>query len=468
MTFRTRFAPSPTGFLHIGSARTALFCYLQARREGGTLLLRIEDTDLERSKQEAVDVILEGLAWMGLSPDEPPVYQSQRHAQHREAALRLLAEGKAYRCVCTREELDAMREEQREKKLKPKYDGRCRHRQADIAADAPAVVRFITPADGEVGWDDLIQGTIRFKNEELDDLILLRSDGSPTYNLAVVVDDHDMAINHVIRGEDHISNTPRQIHLFRALGWEVPQYGHMPLLHGSDGAKLSKRHGAVSVLQFREDGYLPEALNNYLVRLGWSHGEQEIFTMAEMERLFDVRQLGRSASIFDHDKLLWINGHHIRAAEPERLAGLLTHQLHLIGIADPDPELVRAVIPALQPRAKSLREMAESARFYFAERVTPYQEKAVGKHLKAEILPAYQALLAALQAQEAWRHDPLEATFKEVMEAHGLAMGKLAQPVRIALTGTDVSPSIFAVLEALGRERSLTRLAELADFWGRL
>lgn len=462
MTMRTRFAPSPTGFLHVGGARTALFCHLQARHVGGKWLLRVEDTDRERSTPEAVRAILDGLHWLGLDPDEGPFFQSDHTANYLAAAHRLLDEGKAYRCTCTKEELDAMREEQRQKNEKPRYDGRCRQR-TDHPPERPAVIRFITPMEGEVAWDDGIQGTIRFQNNELDDLVLVRSDGSPTYNLAVVVDDHDMGITDVIRGEDHISNTPRQIHLFRALGWPVPNYAHMPLLHGEDGAKLSKRHGAVSVLQYREEGFLPEALNNYLVRMGWSHGEQEVFSMEEMIQFFDVKDVGRSAAIFNTSKLHWLNDLHMRRTPVSRLAEELAFHLESHGMPPRAPAYLEAVIPTLLGRAKTLKEMVSIGRFYFVETVEPYQEAAVKKHFKPEVVAPFDQLLARLEALDTWENEPLEACFKEVVADAGVGMGKLAQPVRVALTGGDVSPSLYDVLRILGRELSLARLRRGAE-----
>ncbi|MEO5364504.1 MAG: glutamate--tRNA ligase [Magnetococcus sp. DMHC-8] len=467
MTVRTRFAPSPTGFLHIGGARTALFCHLHTRRVGGTFILRIEDTDRERSTQEAVDAILEGLHWLGLDPDEGPFFQSDNTDLYLAAAHRLLAEGKAYRCHCSRETLDALRTTQREQQIKPRYDGRCRTRVAQdgepAADDQPFVIRFKTPTEGVTAWEDQIQGTIRFQNDELDDLVLVRSDGSPTYNLAVVVDDHAMGINLVIRGEDHISNTPRQIHLFQALGWEIPRYAHMPLLHGADGSKLSKRHGAVSVLQYREDGFLPSAVNNYLVRLGWSHGEQEIFSQAEMEQWFDVRDVGRSAAIFNLSKLQWVNGHHIRAAHPDQLLPDLLWQLARRGIHHPDPQLVRAIIPEFQPRAKTLVEMADKCLFFFVDSVLPYDDKAARKYFDPTPPAPFCALLSALAALPEWQVQPIEAAFQQTVAQYGLEVGQLAQPVRVALTGTASSPGIYETLHLLGREKSLHRLTEGAN-----
>ncbi|MBF0340120.1 MAG: glutamate--tRNA ligase [Magnetococcales bacterium] len=458
MTLRTRFAPSPTGFLHIGGARTALFCHLHTRRHQGTFILRIEDTDTERSTQEAVQVILEGLTWMGLPPDEGPHFQSHHTRRYLDVVQEMLAAGHAYVCTCSRERLDAVRERQRETGDKPRYDGHCRNANLSPGAE-PHVIRFRTPQEGEISWDDKIQETIRFANSELDDLILVRSDGSPTYNLAVAVDDHDMGITLVIRGEDHISNTPRQMHLFRAMGWEVPEYAHMPLLHGSDGAKLSKRHGAVSVLQYREEGFLPSAINNYLARLGWSHGEQEIFTMAELEQLFDVSQLGRSAAIFDRAKLLWINGHHIRAATPEQLLPELAMQLARLGI-DPPPstEELAPILPEFQARAATMVEMAQKCRFLFIDSVLPYEEKAARKHLTPGVQAPLSALATALDALPEWLTPAIEGAFQANLAAHNLTMGQLAQPVRVALTGSGASPGIFETMVMLGKQKTVQRI----------
>ncbi|MBF0614013.1 MAG: glutamate--tRNA ligase [Magnetococcales bacterium] len=458
MTLRTRFAPSPTGFLHIGGARTALFCCLHTRRHQGTFLLRIEDTDTERSTPEAVEVILEGLRWLGLAPDEAPSFQSDHTARYLAVVQELLAAGHAYICTCSRERLDAVRERQREVGDKPRYDGHCRNRNLTPGPESH-VIRFRTPHTGEVEWEDQIQGKICFANSELDDLILVRSDGSPTYNLAVAVDDHDMGITLVIRGEDHISNTPRQIHLFRAMGWEIPAYAHMPLLHGADGAKLSKRHGAVSVLQYREEGFLPTAINNYLARLGWSHGEQEIFTMVELEQLFDVRQLGRSAAIFDRAKLLWINGHHIRAATPDQLLPELAFQLGRLGV-DPIPsvEQLARILPEFQARAATMVEMAQKCRFLFIDSVQPYEEKAARKHLLPSMRVPLETLLQAVTAVTEWHFEGVERAFQKVLTAHGLNMGQLAQPLRVVLTGSAASPGIIETMVMLGREKCCQRL----------
>lgn len=458
MTLRTRFAPSPTGFLHIGGARTALFCHLHARHYGGKTILRIEDTDRERYKQEAVDAILAGMHWLGMDPDEGPFYQSDNVSRHLDVVEQLLVGERAYRCYCSKEELDSMRDEQRAKGLKPKYDGRCRKGASPPVADAPYVIRFLRPKVGEVIWQDKIQGEIRVRNDELDDLILVRSDGTPTYNLAVVVDDHDMGINLVIRGEDHISNTTRQIQLFEALAWDVPEYAHMPLLHGADGAKLSKRHGAVSVLMFREEGFLASAVNNYLVRLGWSHGDQEIFSQEEMEQLFDVCEVGKSAAIFDSDKLLWINSHHIRDSHPEDLQEELNLQLESIGIFGVDQQLLLKVIPEFQERSKTLVEMASKVSFLFVDDLPVYDPAAAKKHMKISSIDPLSELTSRLEAQPEWSLASIEKVFISILEAYDIKMGKLAQPVRVALTGTASSPGIYETLYLLGREKTIARL----------
>ncbi|MBF0445267.1 MAG: glutamate--tRNA ligase [Magnetococcales bacterium] len=458
MTLRTRFAPSPTGFLHIGGARTALFCHLHTRHYGGTTILRVEDTDLERSKQEAVDAILDGMHWLGLDPDEGPYFQSANREKHLDIVDQLLIAERAYRCYCSKEELDQMRDEQRSAGLKPRYDGRCRDRGSAPTPDAPYVIRFRRPKVGEVIWQDKIQGEVRVRNDELDDLILVRSDGSPTYNLAVVVDDHNMGINLVIRGEDHLSNTPRQIQLFEALAWDVPEYAHMPLLHGEDGAKLSKRHGAVSVLAFKEDGFLASAVNNYLVRLGWSHGDQEIFTTKEMEELFDICEVGRSAAIFNSDKLLWINSHHIMDAQPEDLLEELTYQLQRIGIEGVENSRLLEIIPEFQERSKTMVEMAQKIAFLFIDELPPYEPNAAKKHMKIAAIGPLSELTSRLESCQDWSHDSIEKVFKSILDAFGIKMGKLAQPVRVALTGTATSPGIYETLCLLGRQKTISRL----------
>jgi len=463
MSVRTRFAPSPTGYLHIGGARTALFSWLYARRHGGTFVLRIEDTDLERSTPESVQAILDGMAWLGLDYDEGPVYQTDRFDRYREVIQQLLDEGKAYKCYCSRERLDALRAEQMEKKIKPRYDGVCRNGAEPPSEDAPYVIRFRNPQDGEVVVDDLIRGRVTFSNEELDDLIIARTDGSPTYNFTVVVDDSDMNISHVIRGDDHLNNTPRQINIFRALGLEPPTYAHVPMILGADGKRLSKRHGAVSVLQYREDGYLPEALVNYLVRLGWSHGDQEMFTREEMIELFDVSDVNRAASVFNPDKLAWLNQQYIMAADVERLAPLLAEQLEKRGIdVSQGPDIVE-VTRAQHERAKTLAEMAEISEFFYRD-FEEFDEKAAKKHLRPVALEPLQKVREALAALDDWQPEALHRVVQEVAEALDIKMGKVAQPLRVAVVGRAASPGIDVTLHLVGREACLRRLDRAIDF----
>ena len=456
MTIRTRFAPSPTGYLHIGGARTALFSWLHARKHGGRFILRIEDTDLERSTVESVNVILEGMTWLGLEYDEGPFFQTHRMERYREVIRQLLDSGHAYYCYCTKEELDALRAEQMARKEKPRYDGRCRARTEPRPGVEP-VVRFRNPTEGQVVVDDLIRGRVVFDNRELDDLIIARSDGTPTYNLTVVVDDLDMNITHVIRGDDHLNNTPRQINILRALGVEPPVYAHVPMILGEDGKRLSKRHGAVSVMQYREDGYLPEALLNYLVRLGWSHGDQEIFSLDEMLALFDIKDVNTSASTFNPSKLLWLNQQYIMRSPPEHVAHHLSYHLGQRGV-DPDqgPDLVE-VVRAQQERAKTLVEMADNSLFFYRE-FEEYDPKAARKNLTPETAPVLEALRARLAGVEPWAREALHQAVLAVAEAAGLKLGKVAQPLRVAVSGGPVSPPIDVTLELLGRERTLARI----------
>ncbi len=456
MTIRTRFAPSPTGYLHIGGARTALFSWLHARKHGGRFILRIEDTDLERSTVESVNAILEGMTWLGLEYDEGPFFQTHRMERYREVIRQLLDSGHAYYCYCTKEELDALRAEQMARKEKPRYDGRCRARTEPRPGVEP-VVRFRNPTEGQVVVDDLIRGRVVFDNRELDDLIIARSDGTPTYNLTVVVDDLDMNITHVIRGDDHLNNTPRQINILRALGAEPPVYAHVPMILGEDGKRLSKRHGAVSVMQYREDGYLPEALLNYLVRLGWSHGDQEIFSLDEMLALFDIKDVNTSASTFNPSKLLWLNQQYIMRSPPEHVAHHLSYHLGQRGV-DPDqgPDLVE-VVRAQQERARTLVEMADNSLFFYRD-FEEYDPKAARKNLTPETAPVLEALRARLAGVEPWAREALHQAVLAVAEAAGLKLGKVAQPLRVAVSGGPVSPPIDVTLELLGRERTLARI----------
>jgi glutamyl-tRNA synthetase len=454
---RVRFAPSPTGYLHIGGARTALFNFLLARQEQGTFLLRIEDTDVARSTQASVDAILQAMDWLGLSYDEGPIYQSDRFDLYRAKVQELVAAGKAYRCYCTPEELEERREAAMKSGGKPKYDRTCLHRQ-DQPDDRPYAIRFLVP-DGETAFVDRIKGTISFQNEELDDLIIQRSDNTPTYNFVVVVDDAEMGMTMVLRGDDHVNNTPRQILLYQALGYAVPEFAHVPMILGADKTRLSKRHGATSVMEYRVMGFLPEALVNYLARLGWSCGDEEIFSMEELISKFSLDHVGRSAGVFNPEKLLWLNAHYIKTGDRQRLAGLLKEYLGERGIAtEGGPDLV-AVVKSLQERSHTMVEMAEGAAFYFAETVD-YLPEAVSKCCTAEAKAGYQAVLKHLAVLDDFSHDAIAQAFNLAMTETGLKLGKLAPPVRVALNGTTVSPSVYEVLEVLGKERSLVRLRQ--------
>ncbi|MEO1576344.1 MAG: glutamate--tRNA ligase, partial [Pseudomonadota bacterium] len=429
MSVRTRFAPSPTGYLHVGGARTALFNYLYARHHGGAYALRVEDTDRERSTDESVAVILDGLAWLGLEADEGPVFQTQRFDRYAEVIDQLLSDGQAYHCYCTREELDEMRAEQEKRGVKARYDGRCRTRTEPREGVSP-VVRFRMPTDGSVLIDDLVQGPIRIANEELDDLIIARSDGTPTYNLTVVVDDVDMKMTHVIRGDDHINNTPKQINIMQAMGAAVPRFAHLPMILGADGSRLSKRHGAVSVLAFREEGILPEALLNYLVRLGWSHGDREMFSLADMIELFDLDGVNKSAAKFDTDKLLWFNQAYIQQLPADRVAEELAWHCERLGIDTSNGPALVAVVEAFRERARSLADLAEDSRFLF-EDFDEIDPKAAKKHLRRVVLEPLETLRERLAGQASWSAEALEATLAGVAEHHEIGMGKIGQPLRV-------------------------------------
>jgi glutamyl-tRNA synthetase len=456
MAVVTRFAPSPTGMLHVGGVRTALFSWLYARHRGGKFILRVEDTDRERSTDEAVRVILEGMAWLDLNVDEGPYYQTHRFDRYREVIRSMLAAGTAYHCYCTKQELDAMREEQVARKEKPRYSGICRDRKEPRPGVDP-VVRFRNPVDDAVVVNDLVHGQVTFQNKELDDLIIARSDGTPTYNFCVVVDDMDMGVTHVIRGDDHLNNTPRQMNMLLALGASVPEYAHVPMILGPDGAKLSKRHGAVSVLQYEEEGYLPEALLNYLVRLGWSHGDQEVFTREEMIAAFDIHDVNKAASAFNPEKLLWLNQQHMVRAEPSSLVPHLRAQLRRLGVDSDDQKLLEGVIVAQRERAKTLKEMAQNSRFFFMDNVE-IDPKAAAKHLAgdgAQVLSKVRGQLAALSE---WTAAAIHTALNDLATSLQTGLGKIAQPVRVAVTGTAVSPPIDATLALLGRDRTLVRL----------
>ena len=460
MTVRTRFAPSPTGLLHIGGARTALFNYLFARHHGGEFLLRVEDTDRARSTDAATQVILDGLDWMGLPRDGQTVYQHSRAARHAEVAREMLAAGHAYRCYCTPEELKAMREQAIAEGRPPRYDGRWRDRDpAEAPAGVAPAIRLKAPRDGETVIEDLVQGTVRVASVELDDMIILRSDGSPTYNHSVVVDDHDMAITHVIRGDDHLTNTFRQAQIYQAMGWDRPQFAHIPLIHGADGAKLSKRHGAVSVLEFREQGFLPEAVCNYLLRLGWGHGDVEILDRDEAIKLFDLSGVGRAASRMDYAKLTHLNGVYLRQADDERLTHevlqRLAHRpdLSVGGIA---AQRIRALMPGLKERAKTLVELADSAAFLARTVPLAFEPKA-----QAQLTPEAKLMLrevAAALAATDFSVAGVDAALRGYAESSGRKLGQVAQPLRAALTGSTVSPGIDATLAALGRDEALARI----------
>lgn len=466
MTVCTRFAPSPTGYLHIGGVRTALYSWLFARRHGGEFILRIEDTDLERSTAESVNAILEGMTWLGLEYDKGPFYQTDRMARYREVIQSLLDQNKAYHCYCTKEELDALRAEQKARKAKPRYNGLCRSRTEPREGVSP-VIRFRNPSDGDVVIDDLVRGRIVISNSELDDLIIARSDGSPTYNLTVVVDDLDMGVNYVIRGDDHINNTPRQINILRALGVEPPKYAHLPMILGPDGARLSKRHGAVSVMQYRDDGFLPEALLNYLVRLGWSHGDQEIFSVDEMIELFDLPGINRSTSTFNPDKLLWLNHHYLMHSDPAHLAHHLSWHLGRRGIDPTQGPDMAALVEVQRERCKTLVEMADESVFFYRD-FEQYDEKAAKKNLKPASLDVLRVVHDELDKLDDWSPEPIHRVVLAVAERLELKLGKVAQPLRVAVSGRAVSPAIDTTVALLGRGKTLERIGRAMDYIGDL
>lgn len=461
MKVRTRFAPSPTGVLHAGGVRTALFSWLYARHHGGAFVLRIEDTDIERSSKESADAICDGLAWLGLDWDEGPFYQSSRVARYAEVIARLLDEDKAYHCYCTRDELDALRREQIAKGLKPRYDGRCREGRAPRAGVDP-VVRFKNPQQGAVVFHDHVHGDIETANGELDDLVIARADGAPTYNLTVVVDDADMGITHVIRGDDHLSNTPRQINIFRALGAAPPDYAHVPLILDQQGARLSKRTGAPGVLQYREQGYLPEALLNCLVRLGWAHGDQEVFSPDEMVRHFDLGGLNASAAAFDPAKLDWLNGHYLAQTPAAALANDLAARLRLLGCDPAQGPALEEAAEAMKSRHPTLQAMAQGMVFLYKDEIA-YDDAAARKHATDDARSYLRCLLAALETVEQWRGEVLKQTLSAVLKDLNIPMGKLGKPLRYALTAGAPSPDISSVMEWLGRERCLARIRGLME-----
>jgi glutamyl-tRNA synthetase len=463
MTVRTRFAPSPTGFLHIGGLRTALFCWLYARHHKGEMILRIEDTDLERSTPEAIQQILDGMEWAGLVQDEGPFFQTKRFDRYKDVIEEMLASGTAYRCYCSKEELEQMRAQQTARGEKPRYDGRWRERSDSLPGVAP-VVRFKNPLTGEVVVNDVVHGPVVFQNSELDDLIIARSDGTPTYNFCVVVDDMDMQITHVIRGDDHLNNTPRQLNMLLALGYKAPVYAHLPMILGPDGAKLSKRHGAVSVLQYRDDGFLPEAVLNYLARLGWSHGDQEIFSIEEMIRLFDIADVNKSASAFNVEKLQWLNQQHLMHAPPARVASVLRWHLEREGLEITDEAQLQQIVIVQRERAKTLKEMALNSLFFFRA-PQAYDEKAVRKHITADVLPLIGEVAASLAQLADWSAAAIHAVINDTAVSRGVSLGKLAQPLRLAVCGGTVSPPIDATLAILGRTETLSRLQRAGAAW---
>jgi glutamyl-tRNA synthetase len=466
---RTRFAPSPTGYLHIGGARTALFNYLFARHHGGKFLLRIEDTDRERSTPEAIQAIVGAMNWLGLDYDEGLYYQTERYPLYKEKIQELLAKGKAYPCICTPQELDAKRQLAMKEKRKPSYDGTCRPPEgviAPIPIGKPYTVRFRTPREGTTVVHDVVKGDVVFDNRELDDLIIARSDGTPTYNFCVVVDDVDMAITNIIRGDDHLANTPRQIQLYRAFGAALPEFAHVPLILGTDKARLSKRHGATSVTAYRDMGYLPEAVVNYLVRLGWSHGDQEIFSREELIEMFSLESVGKSAGIFNAEKFLWLNSHYLKTRPPAQLADEIVPYILAKGYAVPqDKAWLQKMIRTLQERAKTLVELVEAAGYFLTDDIV-LDEKAATKFLTRDIAAPLQSLIQKLAALDDFSASNIEQAFAEVLQQAGLAMGKLAQPVRVALTGSTVSPGIHEVIAVLGKDRTLRRLRAALELLG--
>jgi glutamyl-tRNA synthetase len=455
MTVRTRFAPSPTGYLHVGGARTALFSWLYARKHGGKFILRIEDTDLERSTEESVNAILEGMTWLGLEYEEGPFFQTHRFEQYNAAIHKLMDKGLAYRCNCSKERLEGLREQQMANKEKPRYDGHCRN--ANISADEPHVIRFKNPVDGSVVIDDIVRGKIVVSNTELDDLIIKRTDGSPTYNLTVVIDDADMNITHVIRGDDHLNNTPRQINMLQALELPVPKYAHLPMILGDDGARLSKRHGAVSVMQYMEDGYLPEALLNYLVRLGWSHGDQELFSIDEMIQLFELENVNKAPSSFNTDKLKWINQQYLKDSDPKHIARLLSLHLGELGI-DPaaGPSLVE-VVEAQRERAQTLKELAQISAFYYMD-FDEYAENPAKKAFKEAAIEPLKVVKQHISSIVDWNRESLHKAIELTVEQLNVGFGKVGMPLRTAVTGGAPSPDLDLTLYLIGKDACLRRI----------
>ncbi len=461
MKVRTRFAPSPTGYLHLGGARTALFCWLFARKHKGEFVLRVEDTDRERSTDESVQAILDGMQWLGLDYDEGPFFQTERYGRYNEVIDQLIESGHAYRCYCSKERLDEMREQAIAEKRKPRYDGTCRER-TDAEAGVDPVIRFKTPLDGKVVIDDLVKGTIEIDNAELDDLVIRRSDGNPTYNLTVVVDDADMEISHVIRGDDHINNTPRQIHIFNAMGVATPAFAHLPMILGDDGKRMSKRHGAVSVMQYESDGILPHAMLNYLARLGWSHGDQEIFTMQELLGLFEIEDCQRSGSVFDKTKLLWVNQQHMATLTDDELGAALSDVMASKSIPTENGPAISKVAAVLKDRAQSFAEMADQAGIFYQDAVE-LDEKAAKKQLRPVALPVLESIHAKLASTDQWQAESLKSVLEDIAQEMDIGFGKIGQPLRVAITGSGASPDIGDTLELIGKARSLARIASAIE-----
>ncbi len=456
MTLTTRFAPSPTGYLHVGGARTALYSWLYAQKNGGNFILRIEDTDLERSTQASVDAIMDGMNWLNLEWTHGPYFQTKRFDRYKEVIAQLLESGNAYRCYCSAEEVEAMREEAKAKGEIEKYNGMWRDR-TDYPEDKPYVIRFKNPLDGDVVIKDMVKGDITISNEQLDDLIIARTDGTPTYNLTVVVDDWDMKVSHVVRGDDHISNTPKQINILKALGAEIPEYAHIPMILGDDGKRLSKRHGAVSVMQYRDDGYLPEALLNYLVRLGWSHGDQEIFSREEMIELFDLKDCNRAPSGFNTDKLIWVNQHYMKTMEPSYVAKHLAWHMEDQGInTDNGPELAE-IVKIQADRVKTLKEMAEISTYFYQD-FTEFEAKAAKKHLRGVAKEPLQLVKEKLAALDNWQAEAIHAAINATAEELEVGMGKVGMPLRVATTGGGNSPSLDVTLALLAKDKVLARI----------
>ncbi|TKF32153.1 glutamate--tRNA ligase [Enterovibrio norvegicus] len=466
MNVKTRFAPSPTGFLHVGGARTALYSWLYAKHTGGEFVLRIEDTDIERSTQEAIDAIIEGMQWLGLDWDEGPYYQTKRFDRYNEVVDQLLAENKAYKCYAPKELLDEIREEQMAAGTKPRYDAnhpRVVAANAEATDSSPFCIRFRNPKEGTVVFDDKIRGRIEIANSELDDLIIRRTDGSPTYNFCVVIDDWDMGITQVVRGEDHINNTPRQINIYKAIGAAVPEFAHCSMILGDDGAKLSKRHGAVSVMQYRDEGYLPQALLNYLVRLGWSHGDQEIFSLEEMISLFSLESVSKSASAFNTDKLLWLNNHYIKTSEPAYVAKYLQWHLDAKGISTENGPDIADVIALVGERCNTLIELAEQCRYFYQD-FEEFEAGAAKKHLRPVAKEALELALAKVKAQDVWTVENLHGVIADTCSELDLGMGKVGMPLRVAVTGQGQSPSVDAVMALVGQARVISRIEQALAF----